>query len=303
MIIIRFHGGLGNQMFEYAFFCYMQKVYGDRTQVVADITWFDRNHNVHNGYELERVFGIKLPCASYEEIGRVHEFYPGYHMTAPVRFIARRMAARKNRTHKPEGKHIFDFGKSQYSVNPAYEDMDLSYDWYIEGVFSTDDYMKHGGLNPGELFGFKDPLSSEDSLISERMENCSSVAVHVRRGDYTGTAFDILGTEYYRNAFEKIKEKADDPVCFVFSDDMDYVRENMGFLGDFVPVHHAGAKSFEDMRLMTHCKHMIAANSSFSYWGAKLGDDRGVEDRIVIAPKKYKADEDAVLAADNWILV
>ena len=51
---------------------------------------------------------------------------------------------------------------------------------------------------------------------------------------------------------------------------------------------------FEDMRLMTHCKHMIAANSSFSYWGAKLGDDRGTEDRIVIAPKKYKADEDAV---------
>ena len=48
---------------------------------------------------------------------------------------------------------------------------------------------------------------------------------------------------------------------------------------------------------------MIAANSSFSYWGAKLGDDRGAEDRIVIAPKKYKADEDAVLAADNWMLI
>ena len=70
MIIIRFHGGLGNQMFEYAFFCYMQKVYGDKTQVVADITWFDRNHNVHNGYELERVFGIKLPCNRGRSKGR-----------------------------------------------------------------------------------------------------------------------------------------------------------------------------------------------------------------------------------------
>jgi len=281
----------------------MQKMYGERTQVVADITWFDRNHNVHNGYELERVFGISLPCASYEEIGRVHEFYPRYHLTAPVRYLARKMAARKNLTHKPEGKHIFDFGKSQYSFNPAYSDLDMTSDWYIEGVFSTDDYMKKAGLKASEILKFKHPMSPEDEEMVSRMESCTSVAVHVRRGDYTGTAFDILGTDYYRRACEKIKEKTENPVFFVFSDDMDYVRENMGFMGDFVPVHHEGQKSYEDMRLMSHCKHMIAANSSFSYWGAKLGDGAGADGRIVIAPKKYKADEDATLAADNWMLI
>lgn len=298
MFIIRFHGGLGNQIFEYCFYRYMQENISENLK--ADLTWFDRNYKEHQGYELDRVFGIKLRTASYEEIARVHEYYPRYYPLAALRYLARKIAAWKNRNRDTKDAHIYDFGPMQYCFNPVYLALDLQKDWYIEGVFCSDAYFQKCEDMLRKELRFCLPLEGRNRTLKEEMEKCQSVAVHVRRGDYVGNVFDIIGLEYYKKATEYIKERVADPVFYVFSDDMDYVAEKFAFLGDYVPVHNEGKASYIDMQLISSCQHMIIANSTFSYWGALLGEK---EDSIVIAPSRYKADVDLALARDNWVLV
>lgn len=298
MFIVRFHGGLGNQMFEYCFYRYLQE--NVTKDLKADLTWFDRNYKEHQGYELKRVFGIELPAASYEEVAKVHEYYPRYYPLAVMRYLARRNAARKNRERDTKASHIFDFGPTQYTFNPVYEQLDQQKDWYIEGVFCSDAYLMFHEEMIKEEFTFCQPMEEKDLLLCDGMQECQSVAIHVRRGDYVGNNFDIVGIDYYRRAVEYIRSKVADPVFYVFSDDTDYVEQEFGFLDDYHLVHHQGKKSYLDMQLISCCRHAIIANSSFSYWGALLGEEEG---SIIIAPKKYMADVDVALARSHWTLL
>lgn len=303
MIIIRFHGGLGNQIFEYIFFEYMCRTYADSANppvIKADLTWFDRNRLEHQGYELERVFGIKLPIASYSEVARIHEYYPKHYPLAGMRYIARKIAKKKNQGRDTSDMHIFDFGPSQYVFNELFSKLDVSKDWYIEGVYSSDAYLKCYEKEIKSKLTFIRPLTEANKLIADAMSKEESVAIHVRRGDYVGNVFDIVTTDYYKEAVEYISNKLSNPVFYVFSDDMEYIVENFDFLPNFIPVHNSGKDSYVDMQLISRCKHMIIANSSFSYFGAVLGEK---EDSIVIAPKRYKADEELALARSGWILM
>lgn len=266
----------------------------------ADLTWFDRNYNQHQGYELDRVFGIKLPAATYDEIARVHEYYPRYYPLAVLRYLARKNAARKNRKRNTEAAHIFDFGPMQYQFNPVYPTLDRDKDWYIEGVFCSDAYFYKCEETLRKELRFCRPLEGGNLKLKAEMEQCQSVAIHVRRGDYVGNAFDIVGTDYYKKATEYIRDRVTAPVFYVFSDDMDYVEREFGFLGGYIPVHNKGKASYIDMQLISCCRHMIIANSTFSYWGALLGEREG---SIVTAPARYKADEDVALARKNWVLI
>ena len=296
MFIIRFHGGLGNQMFQYAFYQYVENYI--TKDLKADLTWFDRNKKEHQGYELEKVFGIRMPVASYEEVARVHEYYPRYYPLAGLRYLARKNAARKNRGRDTMASHIFDFGEKQYVFNNIYESLDLSKDWYIEGVFCSDAYLRKCERKVKSSFNFITKLEGMNLSASEAMKDCESVAIHVRRGDYVGNVFDILDLSYYQNAVEEMKKRVKKPVFYIFSDDMDYVREKFTFIEDGIPVHNVGQASYMDMKLISCCKHAIIANSTFSYWGALLGETPA---SIIIAPKRYKADEQVALARGNWI--
>lgn len=298
MIIIRFHGGLGNQMYEYVFYEYMEKRYPGL--VKADLTWFDRNRKEHQGYELERVFGIRVNEASYEEVARIHEYYPHAHALAAVRFLARKYAAYRNRKRQNEEHYIFDFGPTQYGKNERFDYLDPAEDWYIEGVYCSDAYLRTMEPEIRNKLVFRPPLGKNNEEILQKMKEAQSVAVHVRRGDYVGNVFDILTPAYYAGAVEEIRRRITNPVFFVFSDDMSYIEKEFTFLGSYIPVHNAGKDSYMDMQLMAACRHMIIANSSFSYWGAVLGEKEG---SIVIAPRRYKADEEIALARDGWLLL
>lgn len=302
MIIVRFHGGLGNQMFEYTFYTYMMEKYADYLK--GDITWFDRNKREHQGYELKDVFGIELDTATYKEIAEVHEYYPKYYPLKTFRYLSRKFAKRKNTNRNDKEKvsqsHIFDFGPTQYAKNDRFDSLDTLKDWYIEGVFCSDKYLECCEEKVKKAFTFKEALSAENQALAMKMKSENSVAVHIRRGDYVGSVFDILGIDYYKNAVSFIKEKLKNPVFYVFSDDMEYVKANFDFLGEYKEVHSNGKKSYEDMRMISLCNNAIIANSSFSYWGAVLIENK---DAIIVAPKKYKADEEIALARSTWTLM
>jgi hypothetical protein len=139
-------------------------------------------------------------------------------------------------------------------------------------------------------FTLKKAPEAENACLIDEIENTESVAVHVRRGDYEGNAtFNAtLGTctlQYYRHAAEHVKQKVNNPCFFVFSDDPGWTKQNLRLPGPTRIVdHNFGKADFEDLRLITHCKHFIIANSSFSWWGAWLASYPA---KIVITPKRW----------------
>ena len=126
--------------------------------------------------------------------------------------------------------------------------------------------------------------------IGSPLVDLKAVAVHVRCGDYltepTKSFHGTLPWEYYQSAMNYIREKVSSPKFFFFSDDPEWVREH--FYTDFSLGEQSIVKSefeAEDIFLGSQCRHVIIANSSFSWWMAWLGRER--EDRIVIAPRRW----------------
>jgi hypothetical protein len=135
-------------------------------------------------------------------------------------------------------------------------------------------------------------MSSRNLELAEEINTVNAVSLHVRRGDYvsnprTMATNGVCPLSYYDSAIRYICARVDAPHFFVFSDDMDWVRENLNIDHPCRYVdHNCSTESFNDMRLMSMCRHHIIANSSFSWWGAWLNPR---EDKIVIAPKKWFA--------------
>jgi hypothetical protein len=96
-----------------------------------------------------------------------------------------------------------------------------------------------------------------------------------------------MGVDYYRRASAVIKNAVESPEFFVFSDDPAWCRSTLELDGATFVDWNSGRTSWEDMRLMSKCRHHILANSSFSWWGAWLNPS---EDKVVVAPRQWALD-------------
>jgi len=131
------------------------------------------------------------------------------------------------------------------------------------------------------------PPSKENQRLIEEIQGCNSVMVHFRL-----TSVWQAGTDtYYKRAMDYIAERVENPVFFIFSDKIEYIKENINFDYNvrFVDINNkegnVATAAHEDLRLMYSCKHAIIAISTFSWWGSYLIDN---PDKIVIAPDKWK---------------
>ncbi len=148
--------------------------------------------------------------------------------------------------------------------------------------------------------------STHDSEILKRIADQCSVSVHVRRGDYVSqrsaaAVHGVCSLQYYRSALAAISRTLHDPQFFVFSDDARWTREYLTFPGPATFVDHNGpATAFQDLLMMSRCKHHVLANSSFSWWGAWLNPS---PDKSVVAPRHWFADgrETKDLTPAEWI--
>ena len=117
---------------------------------------------------------------------------------------------------------------------------------------------------------------------------------------------NIATPKYYKESIKLIEEKIENPTFFVFSNDMEWVKENIQINSRVFYVDiNSGDDSYKDMQLMSKCKHNIIANSSFSWWGAWLNENKN---KIVVAPKKWvnrdDVDSDKIeLFCKNWTLL
>lgn len=274
MKIVKYIGGLGNQMFIYAFSVALRETF--RQEILVD-THYYKSRNFHNGLEIERIFGIHLTEAKLSDKLKMSWYFPNYWIDY---HLLGKLPARKNTVRELSGQKV--------NLELLEDSSDKFYDGYWQSYQYFDSYRDV------ILKEFTFPnISIEDKLnfeLNERLNNEeNSVGIHIRRGDYLKNwkYRGLCGIDYYQKAIAYILEHIKSPKFFLFSDDIDWVKENIspllkGYDVTFVNWNHS-INSYKDMQLMAMCKNLIIANSSFSWWAAYLNQNNP----IVVAPEKW----------------
>ncbi len=307
MIILRFTGGLGNQMFQYALYRYLKRKYPGE-KVKADTSWYSWN-TAHQGFELVNLFKREdNPCfeldeASVGEVFRVSGRLP--QKNEFIRYINRlvRLFSEK----KYEAKHIYEDGHehSHEALRERIDGILPGEDVYITGYFLDEVYYRASLDELRSCFQFdENALSERNRELLEEIASCNSVSLHIRRGDYLSKTysdtFKSLSDSYYNKAIGYIKERTENPRFFIFSDDAEFAVQAFGEMDNKqVVTWNTGKDSYWDMYLMSRCRHNITANSTFSEWAGLLN---GSSEAMIIYPVEYLSDKDSeIKTLPGWV--
>ncbi len=290
MIIVKLMGGLGNQLFQYAMARHLAIKH--KTELKVDITGLHTKALSENGTvrELElNKMGLNLDVASSQELEAYQKGKAGKMLDLLF------LPVGLNKLYIRE-RHFEFYSKALTAPKDCYLD---GY-WQSENYFSMirEELLKE--LRPSEL-------SSETKELAKQLCEGTSVSIHVRKGDYISIPLNrdiyaICGEKYYKAAIDKMNAAHRDCTFYVFSDEPEWFRRNVGDTPQVKYVtHNSGKDSYQDLYLMSLCKHNIIANSSFSWWGAWLNMNEG---KTVIAPKHwFKSDSKNTkdLIPASWI--
>lgn len=291
MIIVKLTGGLANQMFQYACGRFLSLKNNDELKLDLSFYQKDLPSVTKRDFELD-VFNIKAQVATGAEIKKmaIQNIF--------VNKVLRRLPFLCFLNKKLVIENSFNF-------HP--EVLEKKGDLYLDGYWQSEKYFKQVENIIRQDFTLKDNLMSLlDKNLLDRIKSINSVAIHVRRGDYVKNQAinQVHGTcplGYYKKGIELIASKVVNPEFFVFSDDIVWCKENIKI--NF-PIHFVeGNKSYEDLILMSKCKHNIIANSSFSWWAAWLNLN---PQKIVIAPNRWFADkkiDTRDLIPESWLKI
>lgn len=262
MIIARPMGGLGNQLFQYANAYALSK---SLNMPLGIDDRFYKNYQLHGGYRLSKL-SLSASVLSDVELKCFPEWQARIATRIPL------------------------FGQ-------------IMTRWVHEANFTTKEKMRNanhlliGYWQRSDLFQpyLKDlkkefiPVTVDPEIkkLASQMHCSNSVSIHVRRGDYINnpTALKVHGvcsTDYYIQAINKIKACISQPVFYVFSDDIEWCKSHLDLDSTFIYIENNSPES--DLWLMSHCKHHIIANSTFSWWGAWLGQH---SQQVVISPEPW----------------
>ncbi|PIA78015.1 hypothetical protein BFR04_07220 [Gaetbulibacter sp. 4G1] len=274
MVVIRLIGGIGNQLFQYAAAKALSIKH--KESLFLDIDAF-KTYKTHayglNHFNIkEKVYKNNLPkwCKKF--------FY--------------RFKIYKNYYEK-------DFTYNKDFFNQKYINI------FLKGYFHSEQYFIKFREELLKDLKIVSPLKKETIELIEAINQSNSVSIHIRRGDYLlhdmhNTSKDV----YYKKALNYILNHVENPIYYVFSDDMDWVKEN--FITNsktyYVDINDAES-SYQDLLLMSNCKHNVIANSSFSWWGAWLNTN---PNRIVIAPETWFNDSSidySEVVPKSWIKI
>lgn len=293
MVIVKLMGGLGNQMFQYA----MARALSLRinTELKLDLSWFasETYGEINRPYELPH-FAVIENIATPKELKQLKGYE--HRIVRRLRPIANRLIPTSWQSHIQEKYFHFD---------PTI--LSIKHDAYLSGYWHSERYFSDFTNELRHDFTFNQPLTGENKRIAEEILEYNSVSLHIRRGDYVNNTKNInfhgsCSLDYYYKGLAKISSRQDNLRVYVFSDDIEWAKRNIDITYPTLFINHnQGKDAFEDMRLMSLCKHNIIANSSFSWWGAWLNR---YPEKMVIAPKRWFNQplyDTRDLLPDSWI--
>lgn len=285
MVIVKIIGGLGNQMFQYA---YARSLSNRGYRVKIDISAFN-TYRLHGGYQLDK-YNINLKIADESE-------YERYHSNNKIQRVLKRFTLSSELI--TEKSLIFD--SSLLDINSV---------GYVEGYFQTEKYFTDIRDILLNEFIINKPLSDFTIEMQEKIQSCEgSCSLHIRRGDFLSTKNSSIhggcSLDYYQDAINHINSKTNKSRYFIFSDDMDWVKSNLKIENAIYMESSEQRIPHEDIYLMSLCNNNIIANSTFSWWGAWLNQHT---DKCVVVPKTWFADnkldsQAGDIVCDKWIRV
>lgn len=250
MITARLHGRLGNQMFQYA----AARALAHRLH--CHVALDSRGAEQRGEGVLTRVFDLPLTPPSP---------LPPLKNKAPLRYALWRGLGLAPKFRRERG----------LGYNPAFESW--SDDSYLHGYWQSERYFAGIANQIRADFTFPEVSNTQNAEMAAQITDDNAISLHVRRGDYVALSAHVLCDQaYYEAALARLLDglAGDDPTVYVFSDDPDWAKENLPLPCRKVVVDFNGPETdFEDMRLMSLCKHNIIGNSSFSWWAAWLNQN------------------------------
>lgn len=286
MDVVIVFNGLGNQMSQYSF--YLQK------KSINKSTYFIPFCRDHNGLELDKVFRISSKEALIQKtlyiLFRILLTDKAKIISSPVKRILNLLDYKIVREN-------FDYNFKENFMIPSRGITFYYGGWHAENYFlqSTKTIVKE--------FNFTEPDDKENLSIITKIKETNSVSIHVRRGDFLNADNinlfgDVCTKAYFEKAIALIESKVTNPYFFVFSNDLEWVEENLVINNVTYVACNSGKDSWKDMFLMSICKHNIIANSTFSWWGAWLNKN---SDKIVVSPSRFlKNDTFTDVYPDSW---
>ncbi|MGO9120626.1 MAG: alpha-1,2-fucosyltransferase [Desulfomonilaceae bacterium] len=270
-VVVRLLGGLGNQLFCYAAARRLALV-NDAELVIDDVSGFARDFLYQRQYGLDR-FHITARKATPRE--RLEPF--GRYRRYLAKMIAYRRPFSRRKYVEQEG---IDF-------DPRLLDYVVDGTVYLDGLWQSERYFKDVEDIIREDLRIDPPQDKTIQAMADRIRSVNAVSVHVRRfvkSQHTTASKYNLSSDYYKRAAQMIMTRVEAPHFFLFSDDPDAARQILGLPENLITCmdQNLGEENaYADLWLMTHCKHFIIANSTFSWWGAWLHNS---ESSIVISP-------------------
>lgn len=270
--IIGIWEGLGNQLFQYAFARMLQektenKVYLD---VRKDFTKLYRK----GGSLTKRACGlgafqITLPCIYASKVPSL-QFLKQESMIQKFQCIAARFGIGKWRLYEEKEARLFKPELSWIKSNV-----------YMKGWFQNEQYFETIRDILLEELQLKHDVK-QNITLEKLLQEKNIVSVHIRRGDYIKLGM-VLPMAYYQQAVSYMENKLKEPKFLVFADDTAWAkhvfadRQDVFYIGDI-----ENYRDYEELILMSRCKHHIIANSTFSWWGAWLNSNT---EKLVVAPR------------------
>ena len=240
-VVVKLMGGLGNQMFQYAFGKNISNITGRK--LILDTSFLDEKNRgsgfVYRDYDLD-VFNLNVEVVSS--------------FNEPVEYI-------QEDWHL---LHVFQSDLIEKSINSKNKNI------YIEGYWQSPNYFNNS-IN--DFKNFKFGIEHNSIELMNDILNSNSLMINVRRTDFVSNDFlGCLGRDYIEKALKKINYS--DYKCFIFSDDPEWCQENLSDLGTIVGHEHKGYKFSNYLQLMSMCKLFIIPNSSFAWWSAYLSESK-----------------------------
>lgn len=310
MIIVRVLGGLGNQLFQYALG--RRLTYDKDEPLVLDISWYpkERDNFADHTFKLDK-FNASFSIADEQD---VREAVPG---GRTVTNIARRLCRYCPTVLQDVANYYLEIQKNYpselmpsacdagvphgYHFEPSI--LDITNNAYLDGFWQTEKYFNEIKSVIRSDLSISEPLTGRGQEVAKLLSETTSVGLHVRRGIYVKLG-NALAPSYFESAVSVIASNVNNPHFFVFSDDIEWTKNNLSisYPTTYVTNNYSNT-DYEDLRLMGRCDHNIISNSTFSWWGTWLGEQPG---QTVIAPSVWYMNQptrDLDIVPDRWHVI
>lgn len=304
MITVKLSGGLGNQFFQYSAALALRSIRGKSEKITIEYQSKTHHSHAERQLTLSKFLIDNMDCVEYSErcFFDVHNIrYAFYKILGKVAsFVGEKDYNGEKYISSLEWIICNFFGVYSQKFNrfyPFYKSFLKNV--YVTGMFHNADYFENIKDDLKEIFVLNEEFY--DDKMKRRLEEikcAQAVCVHVRRGDYLNVdGYAICSNEYFSKGINHIRNNLENPVFFIFSDDIEWCKHNIQ--GEDIVYLDDNNPDYIDFSLMSSCKHFITSNSTFSWWAAYLGDE---QDKIVITPNYWsKSAPREWLVLDGWI--